>query len=688
MDFDTSKIVTSTGVVTQRETQKTEQKAATNTIAPKDDVNLDGLSALGAQKMSLVQHPLKSSEWPAETLNKIKDRHLFFFDEGQMPDDETLSFVLSKFYGYKPGDKIKCQSIGVILSKLSELSDEQKDKIFNSRVIDFLYKATDSLPFKFSCLDIPPEELDELNTYLDDELSRHCLEDYLQKEITISNTSASDILKEFKKATSSVHYGFRCMDKSSEFYDLLTKRSYEDVVELSNMIFEHRFDIAGNVDEYHSLLEKLLNAKTPYGKFVFGTNGNASDTSSKSLISGVENILIAKDKDEEAFNNFMFLLELTKEGKLPSSVLGTLAKDGKIDREVLDAAKKAEQGAPFIKDFDDLESAKSSSDPGDVVSVGEEVFYRDDNELKKLDMDIETFRELFPPLETMAVAQGQNGDCYLVSAIVDFIKNTNARGKIYQMFSQDGEDIVVTIPDAKEYPVRFSKKVVEKDGEKNIRASLGVQMLESAYSKTRALKYGTADKLSAIEGGNQCDVYNALLGKTKTQIYIADPDIELWNSEEEIAQEQSDIARKIEEQRRKIKNLEDKDTLCGHFDYVLDQEQINRLNELEAYQRMLCEDMKTMQNTHKVSQDELFDMLMEVDLNSNLVSVGTKTGKNMGHCYSKDRLIYGGHAYSIRSIDKENKTISLINPWNSAQNIDISFREFGWWFDALNIAEI
>ena len=56
--------------------------------------------------------------------------------------------------------------------------------------------------------------------------------------------------------------------------------------------------------------------------------------------------------------------------------------------------------------------------------------------------------------------------------------------------------------------------------------------------------------------------------------------------------------------------------------------------------------------------------------------------------FDKDKLIHGQHAYSVLGVDKENRTINVVNPWNTATRSAITFEQFKYWFDALNIASL
>ncbi len=71
------------------------------------------------------------------------------------------------------------------------------------------------------------------------------------------------------------------------------------------------------------------------------------------------------------------------------------------------------------------------------------------------------------------------------------------------------------------------------------------------------------------------------------------------------------------------------------------------------------------------------------DVNSKKLLLGSDTRAANGK-YS----VYDSHAYTIESIDTENKTLRIVNPWACAVNIEIPFSEFGIYFYDLHFAYV
>ncbi len=54
----------------------------------------------------------------------------------------------------------------------------------------------------------------------------------------------------------------------------------------------------------------------------------------------------------------------------------------------------------------------------------------------------------------------------------------------------------------------------------------------------------------------------------------------------------------------------------------------------------------------------------------------------------KDYYIRPMHAYSVLNVDRENKTMDIVNPWNTAQYVTITFDEFKKYFAAVNVVSV
>jgi|GEM_PF-4067659 len=145
--------------------------------------------------------------------------------------------------------------------------------------------------------------------------------------------------KQNEKSKTSDNLSFKGADLLAEinkFYDLLLQRNSGDISELAKILNKIEITDDKELDELHSVLKILLEAKTPDGNIIFGSN-EASDRTSKTMMPGIANILNAKYNCPEKFEKLMNLLQLTKEGKIPPFVLGTLSEKADIAPEIFEA---------------------------------------------------------------------------------------------------------------------------------------------------------------------------------------------------------------------------------------------------------------------------------------------------------------------------------------------------------------
>ncbi len=515
---------------------------------------------------------------------------------------------------------------GLKFSILTQIPDGVSIKGSNSS--DKITKWANTLGLKFSNKN--QIKLTELDALMQDDLVKDFTIKYL-KQYEYSHRDYENFAAGFEENLSVVS-DFSKNEYASELYTVLKQRCTEDITAISKILTK-RFENSDKsaIEEELPLIKSLLEAKTPDGEFIFGYS-NASDNSEKRMFSGMENILDAKKNDPSKYEQLMELVKLTEKGKIPPSVIGILPKNANINPKFLSALKET---------YKSEESAKT----GDVFISGGKLKYRTEMEDIPIKMSKETFETLFPPVETMALSQGQLGDCYFVSAVYDFLKNPQAKGIIYSMFEEKNGDIIVTIPDCKEYPVCFPKKILKKEGKKNVGAALGIQMLEDAYKQTRSKKYGVENQMFILEGGNQVRVYDAFLNNKNSAFYYTGDNLELKT--DEIEKEIKDIENKIIELEKKPGYNDDKDkadkTLLEQAFYLLEQKRLGKIQEYTAIKRSLSEELETSEEKfHGVNEEELLNILIEESRDkSNLISVGSKFSDD---CTDEERLLYPSHA--------------------------------------------
>lgn len=666
---------------------------------------LNGLNALGVYRQASIKNQPQRYSWELDSDDKflIKAKELLeeirdeiepndyesmerpYKDDNYILDNRALSYIISNFCDTKSGNqrfKKDFLQAKVALKNLQLLDLEKREYFYKSKFISFIMNLFDDKTFKSSCVCLP-NSFCTLDKMIDDDLVKVFTSDYFPKRMNIW-TDINDIFPEYEKVIKSID-SLSKTKYGRQFKDLLITRKSEDIEELLNVLLPQVNNMSEEeFEKTHSILKKLLNAKTPDGDYVFGCSDN-SDTTSKKFIDGIVNILDAADNNCEKFKQLMDLLELTEQGEIPPSVLGVLPKNGEINEEFLSQISKFKSGVQNVLSFDSFSEAAQKSETGDVVKIGERLFCKCDDALAALDFDEKIFKELFPPVQTLALEQGELGDCYLVAAIYDFIKNPKGRTIIYQMFEQKGDDIIVKIPDAKRFPIKYSNKKIVKDGRKNINAPIGIQMLEDAYRQTRSLKYNTADKMTMLEGGVQKNVYDAFIDKRRARCYKSNLEVP---GKEVITEELFEISKELAELKKvnlKERQLSDDMSTVQSFTINKQQQNLNKIKRLESLQRSLTELLETIETNHGVGKESFrYWVLKFAKDKNNIISAGTK----QGYVLDRNKLIYGSHAYSILSINEANKTVAVVNPWNTASFANLTFDEFFEYFDTFNVVKI
>lgn len=128
----------------------------------------------------------------------------------------------------------------------------------------------------------------------------------------------------------------------------------------------------------------------------------------------------------------------------------------------------------------------------------------------KLNIGVKTLTQLFPydDERTMSPIQ-QTGDCYLVNAFTQFMKDPEKRVDIYKCFttSDDGKTLKVKYPGGK---VELTYNLNEKGeiegftkGQKALDGPLGFQILEELQACERALSYTNQTKENEVKGNLQ-----------------------------------------------------------------------------------------------------------------------------------------------------------------------------------------
>ncbi len=398
--------------------------------------------------------------------------------------------------------------------------------------------------------------------------------------------------------------------------------------------------IANNLDEIHSLVHKKI-----------------EDYEDSPFFGGFLTLLKLLNKDNiEVFNELINLdgidqdlLEKTLQyaySKENCDYIKQIISDiNSGEKELIDlpAFKHAKlnkridsQRNSTIQEFDadtSIDEAKRETKEGEIYTIGEDVYINHNGEPQKIKLDKTTYQKLFPPFKSLCIQQGRGtGDCYfLTGGLISFWKNDNARAYLLNMFEMDGNDIIVTFPKFENYPVRFKNGEI-KLGDKHAQTSLGNLMLEQAYSKA---KYAYKNKLANTDDVDADKAMDFIYGGRE----------------------------------------------CDVFD------EITGLNKSKQYvDKSYKQFLNGEKNAEYVTHEQMYKLLDKYSTDDkSLLCASTKAqdeGMKIGYGVTSK------HAYAIENIDKENRTVTLINPYNSLYTTTLSYEDFAVHFLTLSVIEL
>lgn len=223
-------------------------------------------------------------------------------------------------------------------------------------------------------------------------------------------------------------------------------------------------------------------------------------------------------------------LELVNTGKIDSKSLKHLNKHSDLSKNIYSDLEKIKDGKSIVSEFKEgtsIEGAFSKTSIGDVVEIGTKMYINDGKSLSEWKMTKEKYLELFPPVLRFVANQNKLGNCYFVSSLASIMDNPIARVKLYKSFEQQGNDIIVTIKQYKDYggskTFKDSKLNID-DAKLHLTGAKGIQMYEHAYAQT-ALRSPSLDPtpgykenqpdtifMNRIIGGHRQNVFSEILG--------------------------------------------------------------------------------------------------------------------------------------------------------------------------------
>ena len=357
--------------------------------------------------------------------------------------------------------------------------------------------------------------------------------------------------------------------------------------------------------------------------------------------------------------------ELASEGKVDiNDLLKNIGTNKFFSKQYLADVKRLSSGEPLVKEFPtgtDMQSLAKSVPEGEVGSVDGKLYVNDRGNMVELKLDKETFEKLFPLEGRFNTQQKGLGDCWLISAIDNLMDLPAGRAKIYQMFSQNGNDIQVTLPNKTTiynnveqpdgsyalevaevkndpYIINLPGGKIPNNGHKQVKACDGVKMLEFAYSVKRS---GNAPRMTPYE-----------------------------------YEELADVSKQMES----LTGGHSREFIASILGYTND----SNGNYFDSYGNIVGGVMSNAKNRN----DALQMIKATANADNTLLYAATIDKAGDGSRFEKDLSpefdLYSNHAYSVKGYDEERGLIYFTNPWNSNTVVEMDIYNFMKYIDYVN----
>lgn len=281
---------------------------------------------------------------------------------------------------------------------------------------------------------------------------------------------------------------------------------------------------------------------------------------------------------------------------------------------------------PTYKEGTSLDELAENTYVGDVAAIGEAVYCKTkDDKMVKMNLTRTKYLELFPPVDRFKFSQGKIGDCWLISTIDNIMNNPETRIHLYELFSQEGDDMYVKLPKSKK-TVKFpSSNVIISELGRNVEGAKGIQMIEQAFAVHRAAQ---RHELAAnYESENENNVNDDCCDITK----IKDIDALMYSL-------------KSGTHKEAMENL-----LPINDKMFIDRETGYNLNKKLDMKKKL---------EYMIKQHGRYNLLMFF-ATKNVNSLNVESGLR------EEYDLYSNHGYSIKDYDANDGTITFSNPWQS-----------------------
>ncbi len=487
---------------------------------------------------------------------------------------------------------------------------------------------------------------------------------------------------------------------------------------LGDMALSGEIDIAG---EGLSQLMSILAGHVKAGKFGKTAISRQDLNPGKNPV-GNHALEDLKRTDPQVYEDYKLL---RSKNMLPSNFGNLLinAKDAKLNENLkkdisllADCVRKGiDPKDAFVPKMKSLEEAAKTKKPGEVFSLEgtNDVYIMDDSGPVKLDMDRDMYYSLFPPVASYCTNQGSMGDCYFVSAILDgAMNNPKAKVEMLKMFHQQGNDLVFEFKNyssvkgfkpnmtydncPSQIVFKNAKKRLSTVSNAGISGATGLKLAEEAYGyKLAATQMAEFMSDTQVPRDKQRQVFEELQKVFEDDNYKP-------------SKEFLDILAKTFEHSGQYSVNQNSASLKSKIMIALDgidavrQKSIgNGGDPATNIRNFFGLDSSATQTLYASDDESIIKFLKQFDNNPNVIFTTATDANNLKiTSYAEQFAVFfglgekgghtliGQHAYRIHSYDLENKTISVVNPWDTTKIVTLTFDQFKKYFPEISATDI
>ncbi|MCR5260609.1 MAG: hypothetical protein K6C94_02105 [Candidatus Gastranaerophilales bacterium] len=419
------------------------------------------------------------------------------------------------------------------------------------------------------------------------------------------------------------------------------------------------------------------------------------------------------------------LIGLINDGKVTPTVTQALCEHGTMSELVKDdldtyQKKVVEQGMSvkdaFLPESKTQKAGEKAAKVGDVFRVaGKNMIYvkTAEGSSEKLEMDADTYLKLFPPVERFAACQNNNGDCFFLSSVNSIMENPTTRASVYSCFTQDGNDVIVHLPDGSN-PVKCENGELPKNFNKEMYTSGpdGMKLLEHMYGyQIETQKFNdyqdyVDEEIEVLE--EKLDNLSGKAQDAKTIKKIANLQNKIDGYEAAKAEVEAIMS---DPNHTKAFIIDD----CGEF--VIGKDGLPMMEEVEKINSncqtvsnyyiglggdcdVVTQDFGFDSESYEIGMDDEYidEALFAENPNDYLISaitydasetVDNKSGR-VEQEQNKSYSIYSQHAYKILPFDDENgkRMFKVTNPWNQSHRVVMDEKTLKTYFEEFAVTDL